>query len=109
MGATTRSPSFDILVESGTPPCQRTDAVWGSAGAGSRPEIRLSPRRSGGIHAPEPADLQGVRRAIFDRELRLVREVVNVIAVDVRGRSIEAIATEFARSWDPRTWRRAGS
>jgi EAL and modified HD-GYP domain-containing signal transduction protein len=42
-----------------------------------------------------------VRRAIFDRELRLVREVVNVIAVDVRGRSIEAIATELARSWDP--------
>lgn len=29
MGATTRNPSFYILVESGTPPCQRTPALWG--------------------------------------------------------------------------------
>jgi hypothetical protein len=29
MGATTRNPSIYILVESGTPPCQRTRAVWG--------------------------------------------------------------------------------
>src|SRR6266498_2013607 len=36
MGATTRNPSFYILVESGTPPCQRTGSVWGSLRLWSR-------------------------------------------------------------------------
>lgn len=42
-----------------------------------------------------------MRRAIVDRQLRVVREVAAVIRIDVRGRSIEAIATEYARLWVP--------
>jgi membrane-associated protease RseP (regulator of RpoE activity) len=36
MGATTRDPDIYILVESGTPPCQRTVAVWAAHGWWSR-------------------------------------------------------------------------
>ena len=42
-----------------------------------------------------------MRRAIVDRQLRVVREVAAVTRIDVRGRSIEAIATELARHWAP--------
>jgi c-di-GMP-related signal transduction protein len=42
-----------------------------------------------------------VRPAVVDRQLRVVREVAAAIGIDVRGRSIEAIATEYARLWAP--------
>src|SRR5262249_14310343 len=35
MGATTRDPDVNNPVESGTPPCQRTPAVWGARAEGS--------------------------------------------------------------------------
>lgn len=47
MGATTRDSSFDILVESGTPPCQRTRAVWGWQAPGSSSGFRKNARRHG--------------------------------------------------------------
>lgn len=46
MGATTRSSSFNILVESGTPPYQRTIALWGG-GRGWSSRAFLCRSRSG--------------------------------------------------------------
>lgn len=46
MGATTRDPNGNIPVETGTPPCQRTLALWGArSGRSSEPSVRLGAAR----------------------------------------------------------------
>src|ERR1044071_2910977 len=80
MGATTRSSSINILGESGTPPCQRTLAVWGEGTGGSRRGFRKLLKGCVAFGRDE-------RRELVEREpvVLVAGEVCGVCDVDLAG------------------------